>query len=222
MATETNSTYYMLGCFYTAEENKETYDAIRNLAAAPEGQIAFILGKPSTGKTTILQALADEFRSRGGLSVEILSYDAFKNHLLTAIKAGETAEFYTHFFIKTDHLLLDNSQFLTESISDVIVELAKTYEGCGKTLILAGDHLPESLRIPKLKILPLVRASKTTRKIILKERLQANKMSLEDTVLDKIAEKLEDPRRIIGFATYLAAMQDLKNNVKENTENEPG
>jgi chromosomal replication initiation ATPase DnaA len=63
----------MLGCFYTAEESKETYDAIRNLAAAPEGQIAFILGKPSTGKTTILQALADEFRSRGDLSVEILS-----------------------------------------------------------------------------------------------------------------------------------------------------
>lgn len=198
-----------LNNFYPGEENQKVYTVITNLAADPDGKNVFLLGKPSSGKSHLLVGIEKHIKAHSTAMVERLSCNEFKNLFVMAITNGTTAEFYDHFIKNTNVLLLDDCQFLTESIVDVLVQISTEYIESGKTLILAGDYLLAGVcAIPNLQVLHLTRAGQATRKIILQERLREKGIVLEDTLLNQISEKIEDPRRITGFATFLAARRN--------------
>lgn len=193
--------------FYPGEENLKAYQSLQSYIDNPAGDVLFVLGPPSSGKTLLLHAVVHKMRSSTDFEVKMLTVESLKNGLMTSIKDGTTDSFWAD-LLKPDILLIDDCQFAS-FIDDVIVQLSEIYQRKGKRLVLAGDYLSESLRvIPNLKVLELVRPAHATRRIILQEKLQEKDLVLEDALTELISERIKDPRQIVGFVSWLSATQD--------------
>ena len=138
----------------------------------------------------------------------MLTSESLKNGLITSIRDGTTDQIWRD-LLNTDMLIVDDCQFLTYGIDDVIVQLSKIYQRKNKRLILAGDYLLNSLRaIPNLKVLKLVRPSLDTRRIIVQEVAKEKALVLNEKLINLIAERIDDPRRIRGIISWIYAHQN--------------
>ena len=194
--------------FIPGKENLKAYQSIQNYIDNPAGDVLFLLGPPSSGKTLLLHSVVHKMRTRTDVEVKMLAAESLKNDLMTSIRDGTTDQFWRD-LLNTDILIVDDCQFLTYGIDDVIVQLSKIYQRKNKRLILAADYLLESLRvIPNLKVLGLVRPSVDTRRIIVQEVAKEKALVLNEKLINLIAERIDDPRRIRGIISWIYAHQN--------------
>lgn len=194
--------------FIPGKENLKAYQSIQNYIDNPAGDVLFLLGPPSSGKTLLLHSVVHKMRTRTDFEVKMLAAESLKNDLMTSIRDGTTDQFWRD-LLNTDILIVDDCQFLTYGIDDVIVQLSKIYQRKNKRLILAADYLLESLRvIPNLKVLGLVRPSVDTRRIIVQEVAKEKALVLNEKLINLIAERIDDPRRIRGIISWIYAHQN--------------
>lgn len=200
--------YQTLDNFYPGEENLEAYKSLQRYMDRPEGDSVYLLGPSSCGKTHLLHGLVHKIQSSTDLEVQMLTSEGLKNSLMTAIRDGTTNRFWST-LQNVNVLILDDCQFLSYGIDDIIVQLSEIYQRKNKRLILGGDYLLDSIRvIPNLKVLSLVRPGYDTKKRILQECLIEKGLALNEDLINLIAEKLDDPRRIRGIASWFCANQD--------------
>lgn len=193
--------------FIPGKENMKAYQSIQNYIDNPAGDVLFLLGPPSSGKTLLLHSVVHTMRTRTDFEVKMLTAENLKNDLMTSIRDGTTDHFWAD-LLKPDILLIDDGQFVL-FIDDVIVQLCEFYKRNNKRLILAGDYLSESLRvIPNLTVLELVRPSVDTRRIIVQEITKEKALVLNEKLINLIAEKVDDPRRIRGMISWIYAHQN--------------
>ena len=193
--------------FIPGKENLKAYQSIQNYIDNPAGDVLFLLGPPSSGKTLLLHSVVHKMRTRTDVEVKMLAAESLKNDLMTSIRDGTTDHFWAD-LLKPDILLIDDGQFVL-FIDDVIVQLCEFYKRNNKRLILAGDYLSESLRvIPYLKVLELVRPSVDTRRIIVQEITKEKALVLDEKLINLISERIDDPRRIRGIISWIYAHQN--------------
>lgn len=190
------------------EENLEAFVNLHSYIDSPSEDVVFLLGPPSSGKTLLLHSVVHKMRTRTDFEVKMLTSESLKNGLITSIRDGTTDQIWRD-LLNTDMLIVDDCQFLTYGIDDVIVQLSKIYQRKNKRLILAGDYLLNSLRaIPNLKVLKLVRPSLDTRRLIVQEIAKEKALVLNEKLINLIAEKVDDPRRIRGMISWIYAHQN--------------
>lgn len=193
--------------FYPGDENLEAYQSLQNYIDNPAGEVVFLLGPPSCGKTLLLHAVVHKMRSSTDLKVKMLTSESLKNRLMTSIKDGTTTQLWAD-LLNPDILVIDECQFVL-FITDVIVQLSEIYQRKNKRLVLAGDYLLDDLRvIPNLRVLELVRPSVNTRRIIVQEIAKEKALVLNEQLIKLIAEKVDDPRRIRGMISWIYAHQN--------------
>lgn len=208
MSLNVSSSHQTLDNFYPGEENLEAYRMLQSYIDNPAGDVLYLFSPPSCGKTHLLCGALDKFSSVEGLKVTMLTSERLKNRFVVAIQDNIIAEFWDD-LLNVDVLIVDDCQFLSYGIDDVIAPLCEIYQRKNKRLILAGDYLLESLRvIPNLKVLGLVRPSVDTRRIIVQEIAKEKALVLDETVINLIAESIDDPRKIRGIISWIHAHQN--------------
>lgn len=201
-------THQTLDNFIPGEENLENLVSLQNYIDNPAGDVLFLLGPPSCGKSHLLHGVANEFCSSSELKVTLLTSENLKNRLVVAIQDNTIAEFWDD-LLNVDVVIVDDCQFISYGVDSVIVELSEIYQRKNKRLILAADYLLESLRvIPNLKVLGLVRPSVDTRRIIVQEVAKEKALVLNEKLINLIAERIDDPRRIRGIISWIYAHQN--------------
>lgn len=194
--------------FIPGEENLKTYQSIQNYIDDPAGAVLVLLGPPSCGKSILLDEVVRKMRSSTYFKVKMFTSESLKNGLMTSIRDGTTDQFWRD-LLNADMLIVDDAQFITHGIDDVIVQLSEIYQRKNKRVILAGDYLLNGLRvIPNLRVLKLVRPGLDTRRLIVQEIAKEKALVLDEKLIDLIAEKVDDPRRIRGVISWIYANQN--------------
>lgn len=202
-----SQTHQTLDNFISGEENLENFVSLQNYIDNPAGDVIFLLGPPSTGKTHLLYAIVHKMYSNTDLEVKMLTSESLKNGLMTSIRDGTTDQFWRD-LLKADMLIVDDAQFASCCIVDDLLKLCGIFQRNNKRVILAGDYLLNDLRvIPNLRVLELVRPSVDTRRIIVEEIAKEKALVLNEKLINLIAEKVDDPRRIRGMISWIYAHQ---------------
>lgn len=194
--------------FIPGEENQEAFVSLLDCIGTPAGDVLFLLGPPSSGKTLLLNSVVHKMRTRTDFEVKMFTSESLKNGLMTSIRDGTTDQFWRD-LLNADMLIVDDAQFITHGIDDVIVQLSEIYQRKNKRVILAGDYLLNGLQvIPNLRVLKLVRPGPDTRRLIVQEIAKEKALVLDEKLIDLIAEKVDDPRRIRGVISWIYANQN--------------
>lgn len=195
--------------FIPGEENLEAFVSLQSyIIDNPAGDVMYLLGPPSSGKTLLLNSVVHKMRTRTDLEIKMFTSESLKNGLMTSIRDGTTDQFWRN-LLNSDMLIVDDAQFITHGIDDVIVQLSEIYQRKNKRVILTGDYLLNGLRvIPNLRVLELVRPVPDTRRLIVQEIAKEKALVLDEKLIDLIAEKVDDPRRIRGMVFWIYAHQN--------------
>ncbi|MEM6280722.1 MAG: chromosomal replication initiator protein DnaA [Chloroflexota bacterium] len=133
--------------FIVNRANYMVYEAARAVADSPNGGYnpLMIYGSVGLGKTHLLQAIANDCRTRG-LKIVYVPSEAFVNDLVMAIRRKQQAMFREK-YRRADVLLVDDVQFIAgkESTQEEFFHTFNALYTFNKQIILASDRHPDEL-----------------------------------------------------------------------------
>jgi chromosomal replication initiator protein len=177
----------------------------------------FIYGGTGLGKTHLIQAIGNEIhkKHKGKFKVKYVSSEKFTNDVIWAIR-NKRIEDTKNMYRNTDVLIIDDIQFIggKEKTEEEFFHTFNALHENNKQIIISSDRPPRSIPIleERLKsrfeggmIVDIGFPDFETRVAIIKVKLQERKESLEDEIVNIIADKVQrNIRELEGIITKMA------------------
>ncbi|MEM8911782.1 MAG: DnaA/Hda family protein [Planctomycetota bacterium] len=209
--------------FVTGECNEFAYSAATMAVATP--QVAtplFLHGPTGTGKTHLMTALADAFRSRRRMRrVVLLSAEQFTNDFLASVGTTGLPAFRKR-YRNVDALLIDDVQFLATKTATLreMLYTVESLSGTGTPLVFTANMPPAEIqgltgevagRMSSGLVCPLMPIDTETRAQLLRRATQQRcLLRCDDGLLAQVAERLPgDARGITGVANLISMLQRM-------------
>lgn len=198
--------------FVVGPSNELAYASARALCrSADEADRLFLCSSPGLGKTHLLQAVGATLcaaSNKTNARIEYLSAEEFARLMLLALRAKDMESFKARFRDACDILILEDVHFLQgkEKTQDELLAVVKTLRDKGAKVVFSSSFLPREMKEmnPHLSsrfgsgfVAVIDKPDFDMRVRILKAKAQAMRVSVPDTVVDLLAEKVRsDVRRI--------------------------
>ncbi len=211
--------------FVVGPTNDFAFAAAQNVATYPSQTYnpLFIYGGSGVGKTHLMQAIAHKImREQPRLKVRYVTSEKFTNDFVEfVIKNRQNMRFHDK-YRNVDVLIIDDIQFFQDKES-TLQELFHTFNKLlqdRKQMVFACDRPPKSLsaiedrlrtRFDSGLTVEVKRPDYETRKAILLERAEMEKIEVPQTVVDYIAKNIDsDVRGLEGALTKVIAFSNLQ------------
>ena len=216
---------YTFENFIVGESNRFAHAAALAVASTPAKQYnpLFIYGASGLGKTHLLRAIASTIRRNHPIMrIIYIKGDEFTNELIQSIQTQRMDEFHTK-FRSADVLLLDDIQFIAgkEQTQVEFFHTFNTLYDAGKQIILAADRPPHEMSTlhDRLKtrfgwgvMADIKTPDIETRIAILRQKMDALKLELDDELVSYVAKSLKgNIRQLEGVVNCIKASRDLVN-----------
>ena len=142
-------TDYTFETFVATSSNRLAQLAAKKICETPDSfNPLYIYGPPGVGKTHLLQAVANEYTSKGQSAI-CLSSNQFLEGMIEAIKTGTNMEFREKYH-QIDVLLIDRLQYIAgkEATQEELFNIAEKRLLDHKQTVFAGNAHPT--QIPNL------------------------------------------------------------------------
>jgi len=235
---------YTFDSFVVGNSNKYVYAASRGVAENPIGKInpLFIYGGSGLGKTHLLHAIGNHIQDNfPNLKVLYVTCEKFTNDYVESLKSGKdySNSKFREKYRNLDVLMIDDIQFISNKISTQ-EEFFHTFNDLyqnNKQIIIASDRPPKEIatledRLKSRFSMGLIQDVQSpdfeTRLAILQKKAQEEECSVDEEVLNYIAENVDtNIREIEGvlekvcfYAGLLgkktATMDELKEALKDH------
>jgi len=145
-ALDPNSTFDR---FVPAMGHELPLKVLREICAAPDAPLfnpVYLCGKSGTGKTHLLMAAASALKQTGKNCIYVRA-ETFTDHVVTAIRAGEMAQF-RRAYRNIDVLLIDDVQLFSRksATQEELFHTFNTLHLAGKPILLAASCTPSELQ----------------------------------------------------------------------------
>jgi len=208
---------YTFDHFVRGSANRLACAASRAVAEAPGKAYnpLFIYGKVGLGKTHLLQAIGNHVRaSSTAESVVYTTSERFAIELINAIQ-GNTTPAFREKYRRVDLLLIDDVQFLEgkEATQEELFHTFNELYGSEKQIVLSSDRAPEDLSDLQERLVSRFRwglvadihpPDLETRIAILREKALSHGVSVDDSVLELIASRIQSNIRALEGALVKA------------------
>lgn len=198
--------------------NKKAFNTVLSLLNTPNeiNEAVLITGKTGIGKTHLLQAIGNCFRSNKEERIIYTTAELFTNEYLTSIRDKESEKFKNK-FSETKILLFDDLQYLEgkTGTQDFFLKICNQFLNQRKPVfITCGKPLNKVQNINKDlnefinsgKIIKLQRPNLKTREIFIKKRL-----NYDEDVIEYIARNFKGSYRDLdGIINKINAYCELK------------
>ena len=195
---------YSFESFVVGNSNKYVYAACRGVAENPIGKInpLFIYGGSGLGKTHLLHATGNYIQDNfPNLKVLYVTCEKFTNDYIESLKNGKdfSNSRFREKYRNVDVLMIDDIQFISNKTSTQ-EEFFHTFNDLyqnNKQIIIASDRPPKEIatleeRLKSRFSMGLIQDVQSpdfeTRLAILKKKVQEEEVSVEEDVLNYIAE----------------------------------
>lgn len=142
------SSDYTFETLVTTPSNRLAQLAARKICEIPDSfNPLYIYGPPGVGKTHLLQAVSNEYKSKG-LSAICLSSNQFLEEMIEAIKTGTNMEFRKKYH-QVDVLLVDRLQYVAgkEATQEELFNIVGKRLLDHKQTVFAGNVHPSQIPI---------------------------------------------------------------------------
>ena len=139
---------YTFETYVTTSSNRLAQLAAKKICETPDSfNPLYIYGPPGVGKTHLLQAVANEYTSKG-LSAICLSSNQFLEGMIEAIKTGTNTEFREKYH-QVDVLLIDRLQYIAgkEATQEELFNIVGKRLLDHKQTVFAGNVHPSQIPI---------------------------------------------------------------------------
>jgi len=235
---------YTFDSFVVGNSNKYVYAASKGVADNPMGKInpLFIYGGSGLGKTHLLHAIGNHIQTtKPNLKVLYVTCEQFINDYVTSLTSGKdyANSKFREKYRNLDVLMIDDIQFISNKTStqeQFFHTFNDLYQN-NKQIIIASDRPPKEIatleeRLKSRFSMGLIQDVQSpdfeTRLAILKKKTQEEECSVEEDVLNYIAENCDtNIREIEGIlekvcfyagllGKHTASMDDLKDALKDH------
>ncbi len=230
--------------FVVGNSNKYVYAAARGVAENPFSKInpLFVYGGVGLGKTHLLHAIGNYLRKNNPeLNVLYVTCEKFTNDYIEALRSGkiDSISSFREKYRNVDVLMIDDIQFISQK-TGTQEEFFHTFNDLyqnQKQIIIASDRPPKEIstleeRLKSRFSMGLIQDIQTpdieTRIAILQKKAQQEKFSVDDNVINFIAEKCDTNIRemegilskVSFYATLLgkpkATLEDVSEALKDS------
>lgn len=226
--------------FFVGKSNSIAYDSLKNALQKDAHSIVFIYGETATGKTHVLQKVAD----RGINSLKKVYFNS-ANSFLDEIKASfaNTQDKIIARMLNMDYFIIDDLQFFNkESLTfsfDIIHEIFKAMIEGSKKIMFSCDIHPDSLNVLPERIISRIKSGYVCKFSLPDDDIKRqyidffckeNNIILNDDIIKIITGRSKNIREVRGLLNYCELLvangeintDDFKavltKNIKENKE----
>lgn len=209
-----NSNLYSLNHRYTFDTfvvgNSNRYAHAACVAVADNPGAAynplFLYGGVGLGKTHLMHAIGHEVRRKNPMArVLYTTSESFTNDLIECIRLNKTPEFRQK-YRNLDVLMIDDIQFIAQkdSVQEEFFNTFNTLHNAGKQIVVCSDRPPKELATLEERlrsrfewglIADIQKPDLETRIAILRNRIQQDNLKVDDTIVEYIAENVQDSIR---------------------------
>lgn len=199
---------YTFDTFVVGKSNQYAHAAC--LAVAENPGIAynplFLYGGVGLGKTHLMHAIGHEVRRKNPMArVLYTTSEAFTNDLIECIRLNKQPEFRQK-YRNLDVLMIDDIQFIAQkdSVQEEFFNTFNTLHNAGKQIVVCSDRPPKELATLEERlrsrfewglIADIQKPDLETRIAILRNRIQQDKLKVDDAIVEYIAENVQDSIR---------------------------
>ena len=223
-ARENSDNYeFTFETYIVGPSNKFAHAASMAVASKPATLYnpLFIYGNSGLGKTHLLYAIRNEInRTNSEMNIIYIKGDEFTNELIEAIRRGTTGEFHQR-YRRADVLLVDDIQFIAgkDSTQEEFFHTFNTLYEAKKQIVLTSDRPPKDIATLEERLLTRFEWGLTadiqppdfeTRIAIIKRKAELLKITLPDSVIEYIANRLKNNiRQLEGAVKKMKAFHLL-------------
>ena len=181
----------------------------------------FVFGETGLGKTHLMHAVAHQMLvNNPNARIAYVSTEKFTNEFIRAIQENKLAKF-RKFYRTVDALLVDDIHFLSgkESTQEEFFHTFNDLFESGRQIFLASDRPANEIERLENRLISrfqwglvtdIQAPDFETRVAILRKKATAMQLSLDDSVLDFLAERVSrNVRRMEGALTRIASYNSL-------------
>jgi len=180
----------------------------------------FIYGPVGLGKTHLMQAIGHFIKDRGEYQVSYLPSEKFVNQYIEGLQT-RTINTFRNKFRNLDVLLLDDIHFLAgkERIQEEFFHTFNALYDNHKQVVISSDRAPQEITALEKRLVSrfewglvadIQPPDLETRIAILKKKIEAKQIDLDEEVIIFIAEKIKSNIRLLeGAITKLIACSSL-------------
>ena len=182
----------------------------------------FIYGGVGLGKTHLLQAIGNKVIKRSPTKkIKYVPSERFTSEVINSIK-NQTIDKFKEFYHQIDILIIDDVQFLAgkEKTQEEFFHLFNGLYEANKQIIISSDRPPKAIasleerlksRFEGGMIADISSPDFETRVAILKQKSQEKHITLDDEILEYIAENIQkNIRELEGALNRIIANQKLE------------
>ena len=196
---------YTFEAFVIGGSNRFAHAAAQAVAESPAKSYnpLFIHGDAGLGKTHLLHAIGNYVRENfPGRRIRYVSTETFLNEFVDAIRTNTTMAFKRH-YRECDVLLIDDVQFMEgkEALQEEFFHTFNHLYAASKQVVITSDRAPKSIatledrlrsRFLSGLITDVQAPELETRLAILRKKLERERVSMSDEVLEFIASNVTD------------------------------
>lgn len=196
----------------------------------------FFHGSTGVGKTHLMQAIGNYYKNKLNKKVYYATSDRFTNDFVTSLQNNKTSQFKEK-YRKYDLLIMDDIQFLSnkERTQEELFHIFNYLYDNQKQIIFSSDQHPNYLqnlesrlksRFSQGMIIDIPKIDTESKMAIIKSKLSQTETTLENNIIQYLAETLEGSiREIEGIINNISIQSDIKgrpltiDEVKDMTKN---
>lgn len=232
---------YTFDSFVVGPFNELAYAAAQAVVKKPgiTYNPLFVYGNTGHGKTHLIQAVGNHFKNNGGWKVYYITSEKFTVECVNAIQENKMKNFKEK-YRGYDVFIMDDIQFLSkkEKTQEELFHLFNTLYDNNKQIVFSSDKHPQYIpdieerlksRFGAGMMVDIPAPDHESRVAILKNKLLAQGISLNDAIVNSIAEtangnirELEGAYNAVILQTQLKnrelSINEVKQLIKENSK----
>jgi chromosomal replication initiator protein len=199
---------YTFDNLIVSNSNKKTIDTIKNMDTS--ANLFYIVGETATGKTHLLQAVANQLRDK---NIIYVTSEGFITDFTRALEKHNLQEFRKK-YIQCDILMIDDFQFISgkEYTQKELLHIIEELLNKNKKVIIASDRYLKA-QVEQIKdylLLELDYLDENSKIKLIKLKLKELECTLDDKDIKLLANNHKTVRVIEAKLCKIKAMQQVK------------